>query len=104
VLVSRFYTGDISQRVAKERIDLPAWLVKGPPFLVLALLLFTIVLMAYGNHPGAAVSVGPESFKGVVTFGVTVLNATTIMVMGRVFRERSKDAAAGSVRRSPRKA
>ena len=65
-----------------EELTLPVWAVAGPPAAVLLIMLGTIVLI--GVDGGNSLD-GGAIFKNAVTFCVTLLSATTVFVMGRVF-------------------
>lgn len=81
--VYRFY----SDKNADDRVDLqnvPAWIVKAPPILVT--ILVVIQLASFGiaglrrDKPPS-----PEAFKGLLTFCVALLNASTVLVITRYF-------------------
>jgi hypothetical protein len=83
-------------------VNIPGWLVKGPALGVLALLCLAIILKALSTysiqHGGQEfVNLVGEDFKVLVTFCVSVLNATTIYVVGALFSAIKKDADAGAV-------
>jgi hypothetical protein len=81
-------------------VDIPSWVVKWPPLLLLGLLVITIVVMSLGNvDPGQPWSPMQDQFKMIVTFYVTVLNATTIFVVSRFF-EAPKEKSPGN-KKSP---
>jgi hypothetical protein len=61
---------------------LPIWAVSGPPVAVLLIMIVTIVLI--GLDGGNSLD-GGAIFKNAVTFCVTLLSATTVFVMARVF-------------------
>jgi hypothetical protein len=67
-------------------IDIPSWVVKWPPLLLIGLLIVTVIIMGVGNVGGGQPwSPLQSQFKMIVTFYVTVLNATTIFVISRFF-------------------
>jgi hypothetical protein len=70
-----------------KTIKIASWIVKGPPVGIALLLLITIVTMAVANS-GEGVSWAPagNDFKAIVTFSVSVLNATTFIVVSRYFQ------------------
>ena len=83
-IIFRWFTSDhISSK--KHRTLLPGWIVKGPPLLVLLLLITSIALKIIGFHYDSPWTPSDEQFKAVVTFCVTILNATTIYVISRYF-------------------
>lgn len=70
---------------AKDTVTFPAWVVQAPPLLVVAVIAITMVSMVMAGGHGAAGWIDATKFKTVVTFCVTILNATTVLVSGRVF-------------------
>jgi hypothetical protein len=82
--------------VTDEEFTLPMWAVAGPPAAVLLIMVCTIFLI--GIDGGNSLN-GGAIFKNAVTFCVTLLSATTVFVMARVFsrpggsRTRSRAAA-----------
>jgi hypothetical protein len=70
---------------AKDTLIIPAWVVQAPPLLVVAVIAITIVSMVIAAGHGGAGWIDATKFKAVVTFCVTILNATTVLVSGRVF-------------------
>ena len=71
-------------------VNIPNWLVKGPTIGALAVIGLTIVLKIASNysaqHGGAEfVSLLGDDFKTIVTFCVSILNATTIYVVAALF-------------------
>ncbi len=82
-VVYRFFTdADAARRSSLK--DVPTWVVKAPPILVSLLLAVELVLFAVaGIRRGKPPS--PETFKGLLTFCVALLNATTVLVITRYF-------------------
>jgi hypothetical protein len=83
-IIFRWFTTDYEPS-KKSQIALPAWIIKGPPLLVIGLLLITIALKVIGFQYDQPWTPSDEQFKGVVTFCVTILNATTIYVISKYF-------------------
>lgn len=83
-IIFRWYTTDYEPS-KKSRIALPAWIIKGPPLLVIGLLLITIALKVIGFQYDQPWTPSDEQFKGIITFCVTILNATTIYVISKYF-------------------
>lgn len=69
-------------------IDLPKWVVYGPPILSLIVLIGSLVLIVSDN--GESLN-GGQIFKNIVTFIVSVLGATTVFIITRVFGENGKN-------------
>lgn len=61
----------------------PRWIVVAPPLLVFGSIATTIVIMSIGNKMGADWTPSPDSFKGIVTFCVAVLNGSTVFIVGK---------------------
>ena len=67
-------------------VPIPTWVVKGPPFMVSVLLVITIGLAIVGNiGEGKSYAPSPEAFRTMVTFSMSILNATTIFIVTRFF-------------------
>lgn len=66
-------------------VDLPNWVVKAPPLLVSALLIITVLMLIVGNNREHPWGPSAESFAAIVTFCVSVLNATTVFIVSRFF-------------------
>ena len=79
--------GGNARRNGEREIDLPAWVVKGPPLLVAGLLLTSLIEMSVANAVGSRQwTISPDQFKAIVIFCVTVLNATTGFIVVGSFR------------------
>src|SRR6266478_548590 len=64
----------------------PSWAIKLPPILVAALILISLTLLVAGNlNGGKQWGLSPQDFKGVLTFAVSLLNATTVFLVARLF-------------------
>lgn|SRR5262249_31300609 len=84
-IIFRFFA--TAQTIKDDTIvDIPSWVVKWPPLLLIGLLVVTVVVMGMGNvGEGQPWSPLQDQFKLIVTFYVTVLNATTVFVISRFF-------------------
>jgi len=89
-VIFRFF--GTNQTIDNEAIvPIPSWVVKWPPLLLIGLIVVTIIVMAVGNlGPGQTWSPLQDQFKLIVTFYVTVLNATSIFVVSRFFEAGKK--------------
>lgn len=87
--IFRFFAS--SEKIEHTKVPIPPWVVKWPPLLSIGLIIVTIVVMAIGNvgDSGQPFSPGQEQFKLVVTFYVTILNATTVFIIMRLFESAS---------------
>jgi hypothetical protein len=91
IIIFRWYAGatDLNKN---DVIALPRWVVIGPPLIVLGILVVTIgVLIVTNLGDGSNAVLSASRFKGIVTFCVTLLNATTIFIIIRYF-EAEKNA------------
>lgn len=98
-MIFKWYATDPPAAEDNRRVPLPTWIIKGPPFMVAAILVVASVTKIAGFHydrPDLAPS--DEQFKGVVTFCVALLNATTIYFIARYF---SLPAKSGDPAESP---
>ena len=81
--VYRFYTDtDASHRMIGTR--LPSWVVKAPPILVTLLLIVVLTQFAYAGIQ-REIPPSAETFKGLVTFCVALMNASTVFIISRYF-------------------
>lgn len=99
-LVFQFYAVDEWQSSElRQPARVPAWIVKAPPLLVLGMFVLGVVLLAAGNKGGW----GPDAnqFRHLVTFCVTILNASAVFLVGRFFKRASKAAADEGAPRGP---
>jgi hypothetical protein len=82
-LVYRFFIEpDAPHRISVR--DIPGWVVKAPPLLVSLLLAAELILFAFAGIQRRQPP-SPEMFKGLVTFCVALLNATTVLIITRYF-------------------
>jgi hypothetical protein len=63
----------------------PNWAIVLPPVLTLAIFIVAVVALAVSNGPGAAMQVSPDAFQSAVTLSVTILNASTVLLVTRLF-------------------
>jgi hypothetical protein len=87
----------IAQLNAPENPDaispIPVWAIKLPPLLVALLIIVSVVLLAAGNLGGGhRWGLSPQGFKGVLTFAVSLLNATTVFLVGKLFAKAKSDS------------
>jgi hypothetical protein len=101
-VIFRFF--GTNQTIDNEAIvPVPSWVVKWPPLLLISLIVVTIVVMALGNlGPGQTWSPMQDQFKLIVTFYVTILNATSVFVVSRFFEaSKLKTPSKTDKRKSP---
>ena len=92
--IFRFFAA--SEKIERTRVPLPSWVVKWPPLLALGLVIATIFMMALGNvgERGQPFSPDQAQFKLIVTFYITILNATTVFIIMRLFEAAGTDGNA----------
>jgi uncharacterized protein YacL len=77
----------IDRKEENIRVDIPSWVVKGPPIIITILIIGAILSLVIGNLRDAKVgAISANTFKGIVTFCITILNATTLFIVGRFFK------------------
>lgn len=83
--VYRFYSS--ATTVAHEpRLPIPSPLVKAPLIIVSLVLIIEFAFMAAGGIAQATWTPSAESFKALLTFCVSILNASTVFVITRYFQ------------------
>jgi hypothetical protein len=92
-VIFRWYAAHADQDLQDITGHMPPWVIKGPPLIVIGLLVVALLAMVVGNIAGSAETISPSQFKAVVTFCVSILNATTIIVISGYFKTASTDAA-----------
>jgi hypothetical protein len=86
--VYRFYSDDkASSRSIHSQI--PTWVVKAPPILVTTLLAVELLQFAIAGL-GRSQPPSAETFKGLLTFCVALLNVSTVLVISRYFEVSKK--------------
>lgn len=76
-----------SERKKEDKfIDIPKFIVKTPPILVLIMFLIAILTKIIGFKLDAVWTPSDDQLKGVVTFGISILNATTIYLVSKFFK------------------
>lgn len=83
--VYRYYSNR-DNNMHKRLIHLPRWVVRAPPIMVTVILMTEFTIMIYGNVTRKANFIpSPETFKGLLTFCVALLNSSTVFVLTRYF-------------------
>ncbi len=83
IMYNWFFSQNAKDEVRDIRV--PEWLIKGPPVMGLVLIILTLLAMILGNSNEENWAPHPETFRRVVVFVVSLLNVTTIIVIGRYF-------------------
>jgi hypothetical protein len=65
---------------------IPAWAIVTPPTIVLVVISAAVVVMIAGNHfSGSGWGLSGEKFNNVLTLVVSILNASTVFLVARLF-------------------
>jgi hypothetical protein len=95
--VYRFYSDD---RAGSTGSRIPSWVVKTPPILVTVLLVVELILFAVAGLQRSKPP-SPETFKGLITFCVALLNVSTVLIISRYFEAAKKDSPIAGEHPSP---
>jgi hypothetical protein len=83
-MIFRWFSG--SQTSEEATLPLPRWVVMGPPIMVIAILILAVCTLVFGNlGAGKRWAPSPDAFKGIVTFCVSILNATSVFIVSKYF-------------------
>jgi hypothetical protein len=84
-LIFKWYGAERAEN--DEIVNIPVWVIKVPPLMVSVLLILSISILVFGNlGDGKSWAISPDSFKTIVTFCVTILNATSVFIVLRFFK------------------
>jgi len=89
--VFRYYGEDT--RHPSRPLNLPPWVVLGPPIIVTVTLVLLFTCMAVGGISQAEWTPAPDQFKGLLTFCVGLLNASTVYVISKYFQSAGPSVA-----------
>jgi hypothetical protein len=78
------FTGPALQD-GNAKVDIPIWVIKLPPLLVLGLFVAGVAALILANQQDSGLHFGPSDFKALVTLCISLLNATTIFVITKYF-------------------
>lgn len=95
--VYRFYTHE-SKGHGAVGDSVPAWAIKAPLIVVSVLLGVELLLFAVAGV-SRQIPPSPGTFKGLVTFCVSLLNASTVLMIGRYFGGKASAAEPAVKRR-----
>ena len=70
---------------AEEVSSLPVWAIVLPPILSVLIILLAAIALVVANDEHSTMKMGPENFKQALTFSVTLLNATAIYFVAKLF-------------------
>jgi len=87
----------IFQWIAKEdaqkdkKSSIPVWAILLPPCLSAMIIVVAAVILAIGNLESINWKLSPKSFQNAITFAVSIVNATTVLLMPRLFPSSEKN-------------
>ncbi|PSL45407.1 hypothetical protein CLV51_104109 [Chitinophaga niastensis] len=64
---------------------IPGWAIQLPPFLAILIVLLAGISLVMTKEPSNNATTSSETFKNAITFSVTILNATTVYLVPRLF-------------------
>ncbi|MFD3306608.1 hypothetical protein [Alteromonas macleodii] len=64
---------------------IPGWAIKTPALLSLGIVIVAALALYMSNDPESGIEASPDTFKSSITFAVTILNASTVFLIGRLF-------------------
>lgn len=64
---------------------IPAWAIRTPPIIALFILLAAHVSLVLANNEQSILKTSPETFKNAVTLAVSILNASTVFLVAKLF-------------------
>jgi hypothetical protein len=80
--VFRYFT---HTRPSEQPIPIPTWVVKAPPIIASMSLMVGFLIMGFGGVLKASWVLSPGQFKGLLTFVVSLLSASSLFVITRYF-------------------
>jgi hypothetical protein len=83
-IVFKWIAGD--QRLnSGQTIKIPTWAVKGPPIAVAFIFAMAILSLVVTGRSETGTWLDGPRFKAIVTFGVAILNASTVFIVMKLF-------------------
>jgi NADH:ubiquinone oxidoreductase subunit 6 (subunit J) len=64
---------------------IPGWAIKLPPILALLIIILASIVLVIANDSSKNLSASPDTFKHAITFSATILNATTVYLVAKLF-------------------
>jgi hypothetical protein len=78
----------------KDALDpcpIPGWAIRFPPILAVLIVIAATGALSAANSSESTLKTSPETFKAAITFAVTILNATTVFLVAKLFPGRTDD-------------
>jgi hypothetical protein len=69
----------------RSESPIPGWAIILPPSLALGIFFVGAIALVISNLPGCSLNVGPDAFRDIVTFSLSILNASTVLFVPRIF-------------------
>lgn len=88
VVIFKWFSSEWNNDETKnENFQFPNWLVKLPLIVTSTLIFITIIFLILGNYyqEDFIVSINDETFKNILIFSLSILNATSIIIISKVF-------------------
>lgn len=88
-IIFKWFVSRADGRVTTDSkpLNIPVFLVKGPVIFVFIMFIALILLKYVGFQGDFSWSLSDTKFKGVVTLGMSILNATTFIFVGKIFEK-----------------
>lgn len=83
----KWFTDNALKRDGTRPMNMPAWIVKLPPLMAVGVLVIANIALVLSNRSSPLLEFAPKSFQAAVTFCVTILNATTLVLTAQYFRQ-----------------
>jgi len=84
-VIYRWIGGARQLQENEQEIDIPTWAVKGPPLAVIGIMAASIASLVVGNYSAGGGWMDSDSFKAALTFCVAILNATSVLLVMKLF-------------------
>lgn len=92
-MIFRWFSGEqVDEQVT---FSIPRWVVTTPPIMVTAILIVAVGTLVIGNLGGGKRwAPSPDAFKGIVTFCVSILNASSVFIISKYFKRAEREEVA----------
>jgi hypothetical protein len=76
---------------------IPAWAIRLPPISAAAIICLSVLTLVISNRPDMrSIRYGPERFMSTLTFAVSILNASTVFLVSRLFPSTERKSVSSS--------
>jgi hypothetical protein len=73
------------KEVDTQECPIPPWAIVLPPVCAVFIIVSATLVLALANREDSTLSMSPESFGNAITFSVTLLNASTVFFVAKLF-------------------